>query len=665
MTPQYVQAERPLSISTPLGANVLLLVGVRGHEGLSSLFRFEFDLLAENGAKLPFAGLLGQKVTATIRFGGGETRHISGLVSSFSQGTRDETFTSYRMEVVPHAWLLTRKHQSRIFQYLSVPDILKKVLSGLEVDYQIQGTFEAREYCAQYRESDLDFVSRLMEEEGIYYFFQHSQSGHTMVLANTPQSHADCDPSTAIYEEILGGNRPEERIYNWQKTQELRSGKTALWDDSFELPGKNLESTKISVDAVQVGTVSHKFLVGGNDTLELYDFPGGYANRFDGVARGGGDTSSELSKIFDDGKRTAEIRMQEDSAHGMNIHGASSCPQLTAGHRFELTQHFDGDGTYVLTWVEHRATLQGEYRSGGHADLNYENSFHCIPLALPYRPPRVTAIPRVYGAQTALVVGSAGEEIHTDKYGRIKVQFPWDREGKKDGDSSCWVRVATPWAGKQWGMIHIPRVGQEVVVEFVDGSVDNPIVVGSVYNAEQMPPYALPDNKTQSGIKSRSTLGGGASNYNEIRFEDKKGSEDLLVHAEKDQHIEVENDETHTVGHDRSKTVSHDETTVIKHDRTEKVLNDETIEITNNRAVTITQGNDSLKIKLGKSETEALQSIELKVGQSSIKLDPTQVTIKAPMITIEGQMQVEVSSIMTKVMGNGMLTLKGGLTMIN
>ena len=681
--PTYLQADRPLSVNTPLGRDQLLLIGLRGQEGISSLFRYDLELLAENSVNVAFDKLLGQKVTATIKFADKEMRHFSGFVSRVAQGSRDQTFTAYRMEVVPQFWLLTRRHQSRIFQYLTVPDILKKVLAGLDVDYEIQGTFEQREYCVQYRETDFDFASRLMEEEGIYYFFKHSEGGHKMVLANTPQSHPDCAPATVIYEEITGGNRPEERIFNWQKVQELRSGKTTLWDSNFELPGKHLDASKTIVDTVQAGEVAHKFKVSGNDKMEIYDYPGGYANRFDGVSRGGGDNSPELQKIFTDGVRTTDIRMQQEATQGLEIQGASSCPQLTAGYRFKLDRHFNGNGPYVLTSVDHTARLEGEYRSSrAQVTLSYENSFTCIPLALPFRPPRVTQTPRVCGAQTAVVVGPSGDEIFTDKYSRVKVQFPWDREGKNDGDSSCWMRVGTPWAGKQWGMIHIPRIGQEVVVDFLEGDPDQPIIVGSVYNAEQMPPYQLPANKTQSGVKSRSSLGGSASNYNEIRFEDKKGSEQLLIHAEKNQDIEVENDETHWVGHDRKKTIDNDETTHVKHDRTETVDNNETITVHGSRtetvdkdeSVTITQGNESLRIKmgnsdtkldLGKSETEAMQSIELKVGQSSVKLDQTGVTIKGMMIQIEGQVQVNVKGVMTNVNADGILTLKGGLTMIN
>jgi type VI secretion system secreted protein VgrG len=691
----YVQANRLLSVATPLGADKLLLIGLRGQEAISTLFRYEFELLAENATAVPFDKLLGQKATATIRFAGRDVRRISGFVSRIGQGARDQTFTSYRLEVVPQFWFLTRRRQSRIFQYLTVPDILKQVFAGMDVSYDIKGQFEQREYCAQYRETDFEFASRLMEDEGIYYFFKHTENGHTMMLANTPQSHPDCAPDTVIYEELSGGNRPEERIFSWQKSQDLRSGKVTLWDSNFELPGKHLDVDKTIVETVQAGEVSHKFKL-ANDKLELYDYPGGYANRFDGVSRGGGDNPSQIQKIFQDNRRTVDIRMQEEAAHGLEIAGASNCPQLIAGYRFKLDRHFNADGAYVFTGVETHARLEGEYRtSGADLTLSYENSFTCIPLALPFRPPRVTEIPRVYGAHTAVVVGPAGEEIFTDKYGRIKVQFPWDREGQNDGNSSCWVRVATPWAGKQWGMIHIPRMGQEVVVEFVDGDVDHPLVVGSVYNAEQMPPYSLPANKTQSGIKTRSSLQGTPANFNEIRFEDKKGSEQLFIHAEKNQDIEVENDETHWVGHDRTKTIDHDETTHVKHDRTETVDNNETITIHANRTETVDKDetitihgnrtetvdkNETITISGQRStsitkddtltvsqaiSTTAVKSITLTCGSSTIKLEPSGITISGMKIDITGQVAANMTSLMTKVNADAVLTLNGSITKIN
>jgi type VI secretion system secreted protein VgrG len=307
---------------------------------------------------------------------------------------------------------------------------------------------------------------------------------------------------------------------------------------------------------------------------------------------------------------------------------------------------------------------------GGAADgeSHYSNVFTCMPFALPFRPLCSTPEPFVHGSHTATVVGPAGEEIFTDKYSRVKVQFHWDRQGKNDADSSCWVRVGTPWAGKQWGMIHIPRIGQEVIVDFLEGDPDQPIIVGSVYNAEQMPPYKLPDNKTQSGIKSRSSLHGGADDFNELRLEDKKGSEDIYFHAQKDFHRMVENDDDLKVGHDQTIEIKNDRTETVK-EGNEKV----TVE-KGNRDVKISMGNDTLKISmgnqqtnidLGKSETEAMQSIELIVGQSSVKLDQTGVTIKGMMITIEGQIQVQVKGMMTQIQGTAMLQEQGVIIMIN
>jgi type VI secretion system secreted protein VgrG len=274
-----------------------------------------------------------------------------------------------------------------------------------------------------------------------------------------------------------------------------------------------------------------------------------------------------------------------------------------------------------------------------------------------------------------MVVGPAGEEIYTDQYSRVKVQFHWDREGKNDEKSSCWIRVATFWAGKQWGAIHIPRIGQEVVVDFVDGDVDRPLIVGSVYNAATMPPYTLPANMTQSGIKSRSSKGGAAANYNELRFEDKKGSELVTLHAEKDQSIEVENDETHWVGHDRTKNIDHDETTTIKGKRTETVTGNETITVQQgDRSLTVSMGNDATELKMGNQTIDvdmgkiaetAMQSITLTVGQSSIKIDQMGVTIQGMMIKIQGQIQVDVEGLMTQIKGTAMLQEQGGIVMIN
>ncbi|WP_321470260.1 type VI secretion system Vgr family protein [uncultured Paludibaculum sp.] len=679
-----IQGEWPIKLTTPLGADFLLPEGFEISEGISTLFRMEIEAVVTPVEDLVFDRLLGQKVTIELKMPNDTSRYFNGIVSRIAQGHRTYDAAFFTLEVVPKFWLMTRVERSRIFQQKTVPDILKEVL-GADAQFQLVGTFEPREYCVQYRESDFAFASRLMEEEGIFYFFKHSDGDHKMIVANSPAKHTDvADPKTVIYEELRGGTRAENRISVWTKSQEIQSGKVTLWDHTFEIPAQNLEATKTIMETAAAGTVTHKLNAGGAASLELYDYPGGYAKRFDGVSKSGGDQAGNLQKIFTDNTRTVEIRMQSEAVNALTIQGESNCMQLSAGSKFELDRHFSDNGTYVLTSVQHSARHpMGSERSM--ESFTYTNSFTCIPQAVPYRPPRVTPIPTVRGTQTAVVVGPAGEEIYPDKYSRVKVQFHWDREGRKDANSSCWVRVATLWAGKQWGMIHIPRIGQEVIVDFLEGDPDRPIIVGSVFNAEQMPPYTLPDNKTQSGIKTRSSKQGTADNCNEFRFEDKKGSEEVYLHAEKDMLVEVENDEVRKVDHDRTTTIKNDETktvtdgnetiTIKTGKQTITIQGDQTLLIKQgNQSTTLDMGNQSTKLKmgnqttkidLGKAETEAMQSIELKVGQSSIKVDQMGVTIKGMMIKIEGQIQVQVKGLMTQINGDAMLTEKGGIVMIN
>ena len=494
------QANRPIALTTPLGPDALLLTGFAGHEGISQLFSFEVELIAGNRTAIDFDKLMGQSATVRLELPGRKQRFFNGVISRFRQGRRDETFTTYRAEIVPQFWLWTRRVQSRVFQHLTVPAILKIVLEGLDVAYEIQGPFHPRDYCVQYRESDFAFASRLMEEEGIYYFFKHSADGHKMVVANTPLSHPDLPhQSKVLFEEITGGNRPEDRVFQWEKLQELRSGKVTLWDHCFELPHKNLEGRKIIQDSVAVGTVTHKLKVAGNDRLEIYDNLGAYAQRFDGLDAAGGDRSGDLAKIYDDRERTVAIRMQQEALKSIEILGAGSCRQFVSGHKFRLERHFNGDGPYVLTTVGHAARLGADYRSGhnGQADFTYDNTFTCIPIGLPFRPPLVTPKPTIAGTQTAVVVGPPGEKIYPDKYGRVKVKFHWDRAPERDQKASCWVRVSQNWGGANWGGMFIPHVGQEVIVQYEEGDPDRPVITGRVYNAECMPPLKLPDHKTK------------------------------------------------------------------------------------------------------------------------------------------------------------------------
>ncbi len=669
-----LQQDRLVSLGTPLGADVLLVETLEGSEGISSLFRFQLVLVSEK-KDIALNALVGQNVTIAIELAGTKYRYLNGFVSRFSQGDVDSRVSHYYAEVVPWLWFLTRTTDCRIFQRKNVPDIIQQIFKDLgftDFKLQLQGTFEPREYCVQYRETDFNFVSRLMEEEGIFYFFEHANAKHTLVIGNHPGVHQPCpNQAEARYGYLSGGNQEVDYVTRWHLEQEFEPGKYTLSDYYFQTPSNNLRVTAPS--AVQVA---------GNSNFELYDYPGYYAKRFDGDDKAG--------KVRPDGERTAKLGIQGEEAFHKVVNGAGSCRAFVPGYKFELVEHRRADlnGPYVLTQVSHSATNN----LGTGAGATYDNTFTAIPAAVPFRPARSAVKPVVQGAQTAVVVGLKGEEIDTDKYARVRVQFHWDREGKKDENSSCWVRVGTPWAGKQWGTIHIPRIGQEVIVAFLEGDPDQPIIVGSVYNAEYMPPYKLPDKKTQSGVKSRSSLKGTPDNFNELRFEDKKGSEEIYFHAEKNFTRVVENNDSLTVG--SSKAEEGSQTIEIWKDRTETVKTGNeavTVEKGNrtvvvstgndthqikmgNREVKIDMGNDTLTIKmgnqttklaLGASTTEAMQSIELKVGQSSIKLDQMGVTIKGMMVTIEGQITTEVKGLMTTVKGDAMLTAKGGITMIN
>lgn len=675
--PAYVQAERPLAIHTPLGPDALLLTGLSGSEAISRLFRFDLNLIAENARTIPFERLLGQKIAVRLALHEGGYRHLHGICTRVAQGERDSTFTSYHMEIAPAFWFLTRKAQSRIFQHLTVPEILKQVLAGLDVRYELQGEFLPRDFCVQYRETDFAFASRLMEEEGIAYFFTHNASGHTMVLANTPQGHPELEGGAVKF---IGGeesNRLENRVATWEKTQELRSGKYTLWDHTFELPHKHLENSQPIQASSKVGTVEHPIKIGNHERLEIYDYPGEYASRFDGVDKGRGDRPADVQNVFKDNKRTTSIRMQEEAAHSIRIRGESDIRRFTTGHRFTLAGHYNADGKYLLVSARHEARLNSNYRSGNTDEFVYSNHYECIPADIPYRPERITPIPTVQGTQTAVVVGPAGEEIYTDKYGRIKVQFHWDREGKSDVDSSCWVRVAQNWAGRRWGAFFWPRVGQEVIVAFEEGNPNRPIVVGSVYNADQMPPYLgkgpdgkHPDDNKVSGIKSNSTLGG--SGFNEFRFDDTRGKEQVFIHSERNMDVRVKNDSMERVIHDRHLIVGNgsqgnqrelvhkDKHLHVKGDQEEKIEGAAALAIGKNLEIRIAgdkhetiQGNRDQHISKDRREkVDGNQS--LTVGQSRQE----KIGMKH---AVEAGQEIHIKSGMTLVLEAGVqLTLKVG-----
>ena len=454
-----------IGITTPLG-NTLAISTFSGREEISRLFHFQLGLVAPNGAQVPFESIIGQPVT--VRVG---SRYFSGIVQRFGQGKRGLNVTNYTAEVVPWLWFLTRSQQSRIFQQKSVPDILAQVFSGFPVDFRVQGTFQPRDYCVQYRETAFNFVSRLMEEEGIYYYFKHESSGHTMVVANSPAGHTQL--SAPISYDPTGAARTDAGvIYRWEKGQELRSGLYTLRDHCFELPDDNLEVQAQIQESVLAGSVTHHLHVAGNDGYEIYDYPGGYAGRFD---------LTPPTVVLADGARTAGIRMEEEALPSLQVNGGSNTVRLTPGYMFTFDHHFDGNGDWLITSVDH--TVRATTPNG---PVAFTNSFRCIPAALPFRPARTTPRPTISGVQTAIVVGPTGEEIWTDQYGRVKVQFFWDREGKMDDKSSCWIRVAHPTMSPGL-QASIPRIGQEVVVDFLEGDPDQPIIVGTVDNTVRQP----------------------------------------------------------------------------------------------------------------------------------------------------------------------------------
>ncbi len=555
MPPTYFQANRAMTVTTPLGPDVLLLVGFSGHEGISQLFSFELDLAAKDQSKVVFEKLLGRKMAINLQVSGGQKRYFSGICTSVTQGMRGIDHTSFQMEISPHCWLLTRRARSRIFQNQSVPEILKAVLDIPEVTYDLEGTFHPRTYCVQYRETDFNFASRLMEEEGIYYYFKHKADGHQMVVSNKA-AFPELQPAELLLQQSEGTHVQEERITRWQKRQQLRSLKVTLRDHHFQMPQKSLEAGEEIQDELKVGKVAHKLKIGESDELEIYDWPGAYAHRFDAIDRGGADRPDELQKLLKDNERTAKIRMEQEAAEAIVIQGSGRYRHLVSGHTFTLKEQvvvpYEGsgshDGKYVLTSVNHTGRLSSSYRSGDAQELLYDNSFTCIPSVLTYRPQRATSKPVALGTQTAVVVGPKAEQIHTDKHGRVKVQFHWDREGKHDAASSCWIRVTQAWADKGFGAICLPRAGQEVVVGFEEGDPDRPLILGSVYNADNPPPFKLPENRMFSGIKTNSVHGSPAKNFSGLAFNDTRDGEHVALYSEKNMMLNAENNHQHHVG---------------------------------------------------------------------------------------------------------------------
>ncbi|HXI29321.1 MAG TPA: type VI secretion system tip protein TssI/VgrG, partial [Vicinamibacterales bacterium] len=566
-----------MEVTTPL-KEALLFHGLHAREELGRLGEYQLDLLSPK-KDINVDEILGKNVTVKVELPDESTRYFNGFVTRFAQGGTVGRYIRYYAVVRSWLWFLTRTTDCRIFQEMTVPDIVKKVFGDhptADFVFELTGSYHKWTYCVQYRETDFNFVTRLLEHEGIYFYTRHTDGHNTVVLTDATSKHTTAPGYEKISyiapEDLV---RPElEHIGSWDFARDIQPGVYVHDDYDLERPSVELRTRK---------TLTRSY---SPSDYEIYDYPGHYIQK-------------------PDGEQYAGVRIDEFGTQFETAQGISNSRGITVGSLFTLEdfRREDQNREYLVIAASHDVRF-GDYealpQSGGGTD--YRCAFVAMPSSQQFRPRRSTPKPFVQGPQTAVVVGPAGEEIYTDKYGRVKVQFHWDRYGKKDDKSSCWIRVSHPWAGKGWGAVATPRIGQEVIVDFLEGDPDQPIITGRVYNAEQMPPWGLPGNKTQSGFLTRSSSGGSPANANAIRFEDKAGSEQVWIHAEKNQDIEVEHDETHWVGHDRTKTIDHDETSHIKHDRTETVDNNETITVHGQRTETVDK-NETITIHQNRTET--------------------------------------------------------------
>jgi type VI secretion system secreted protein VgrG len=578
----FKQDGRLLKIDSPLGPDVLLLTSFNGREELSRPFEFNLEFLSEEADVGP-ADLVGQEVTCTLKVDKEANQvfhgHISHLVACefVSPGLR-----RYTAIMSPLLWFLKKKINCRNFQGKDVKTIVEIILGEHKVQhkFKLHEKYPELEYCVQYRESDFDFISRLLEEAGIFFFFKHTDGGHEMFISDSRVDYYDLVDKEVRY---YVGSLAQRHVTTWEHRYEFISGKWAHSDYDFKQ-----SKTALGTDLDVEGAIS-KALPKAPD-YHVYDYPGRYEKKADG-------------------KTLVQARMQQEESQFETCFGEGNC-LFSPGGVFKLSDHASESETasgYVVVSIEHNCADYSYVAHGGGGQQNeqYSNRFWSIPSGRTYRPERITPKARVEGPQTAVVVGPDGEEIYTDSdgFGRVRVKFPWDHEdGRQPDDHSCWVRVSHVWAGKHWGAMHMPRIGQEVIVDFLEGDPDRPIITGRVYNDDQTPPYDLPANKTQSGIKSRSSLKGGAGNFNEIRFEDKKGSEEVYFHAEKDQQEIVENDQTIDVGNDRNETIGRDRTLSVDRHKSETVKKNKSVSVGEDHTETIS-GDMALTVEKNRTMT--------------------------------------------------------------
>ncbi|TVT83495.1 type VI secretion system tip protein VgrG [Pseudomonas sp. H3(2019)] len=599
--PRTTDSNTTLSL-TASSLSALYPESLSGEESLNALGSQILNGL-NDGTSLTLNSAISTHLTTTLH-NDTLTRPLDALVAEIRQLPADATAERYQLVLRPWLWWLTLASNNRVFQNLATSDIVTTIFKAHGfTDFQLKltGSYTPREYCVQYGETDFAFVSRLLEEEGIFWFFTHEDGKHTLVLGDSNDAFVPISNGPKVT--YLGqrmGERELHGIRSGQVCVQAVAGVYRATDYEFTTPTTSLYDQAEAVAGPR----------------SIYEHPGGYNAK----AR-----ADALTKQRVDGLRSQEKRFV----------GESDCRWLVPGHWFTLAGH--DDPTLNIDWVVTAVTHEASHDS-------YRNRFKAIPKATPYRPARLTPKPRMH-TQTALVVGKSGEEIWTDQYGRIKLQFPWDRDGKNDESSSCWVRVVQPWSGKGFGMQFVPRIGQEVIVTFIDGDPDRPLVTGCVYNGDNALPYALPANQTQSGIKTHSSKGGGG--FNELRFEDKKDAEEVFLQAQKDFKINVLNDTTASVGHDEILTVKNARTRTVKE-------GDETVTLEKGkRSVTIQTGSDSLDVK---------DSRTVKVGANQNHSTGGNYEHKVTgdySLTVDGNLTIKVSGTLTLQSG-GSFAIKSG-----
>jgi len=665
MTATFSQISRSLEIQTPLGENVLGLRSILLQERLGRPFVLEAELSSDD-PEVSFDAIIGQPVAVRLDLGGGSQRFFHAFVSRFSYVGQGPVYTHYRATLVPWLWVLTRSADCRIFQNVTLPDIVQTIFrdrGAKDFESRLTETYPSLEYCVQYRETDFNFVSRLLEQEGISYFFKHEVDKATLALVDS----MDAYENVAGYEElrfapVLGAERQMEVVTRWTVEREVQPTQFAFSDYNFLTP-------KTDLRVLQEVQRSHAI----NDR-QIFDYPGEYR---------------ELGQ----GERLAKMRLEELQTAGEVVRAETTFFGLSAGNTFSLTEHprADQNRKYLVTSLD-LFWDAGEFSSQTDALPESHCTFTAIPASQTFRPARITPKPLIQGTQPAVVAGPEDEEIHTDAHGRVKVHFFWNREGKADETSSCWIRVAQSWAGKGWGGIFLPRRGQEVVVVFEEGDPDRPLIIGSLYNSENTPPYELPAERTKSTVKSNSSKGGGG--FNEIRFEDKKGEEQVFIHAEKNQDIRIKNDEYEWVGNDRHLIVKNNQLEHVEGNRhelvdgqhSEKVGKDRNLHVVGKEAkavdesLSLTVKGDVIEVfKKNHSEAttgdyylkasniviEATTNITIKVGSTYIAIEAGGIKISAPQVEIEGLASLEAKSPLTTVKGDVTLTLKGAVVLIN